>query len=969
MVLALASTAGAQVRPDLPWRTLVTEHVRVHYTPELEPLALRTAANAEWAWARLAAELPPPRGTVDIVVADNVDFANGYATPYPTNRIVIYARPPVEEMSLRNHVDWNRTVVTHELAHIFQLDRVAGWWRLAQRVFGRAAPFFPHAYAPTWLLEGVAVHYETKLAGGGRLAGTEFPAHARAIGLGDALPAVDAIVTPRPYFPGGTTPYLFGSFLVDATLRHDPTIGDDEAMRRLLDRMSGRLLPRRHNANARAAVGASFSEIYAAWRDSVVRDAAEADPAAADATEAAGVRTLTTHAWTARHPRFLPSGELIYVADDRRRSPGLYHLGPDARRRRIGRRNSVDANSPFEGARTVQGEFEFTDQYSLHSDLFSGQGVARRRLTRGQRLSHPDVHQASGRIVAVQTIPGGTQLVTLTRDDALARPLTVGSLDRVWSEPRWSRDGTRIAAALWERGGRTSIVVLDAEGRELRRFSPRGPRLTVVSSPAWAPGDSMVVFASDHEGRTMLYRGDVRSGAYALIWATRTALNTPDVSADGARIAAVELRADGYRVVTREMPGAVPLHLPDADAEPLPPVEESPLVTEPGRTTFVASETARPAWWLPASGVADDGTASIGAIAGGVDVIGRHRWELAVLRSLAHPEFSGGASYTYAGLGNPSLAFGLSRDWAHARVVSGGDFLGTLALRSDVVSATLVASRPRVRRSTYFVLGGEVGFERYRTYPWNLLSRFSDPAFQELHVLPRAVTAVGVSTLQRPGLSVSTEDGVALNAVHRARFREDLADGFANEVILTANAAKSIPLPGFARHVVAARAAFGMVDEDSRAGIGIGGVSGSSIELLPGLSVGGSARTFFIRGFEGGVQSGVRAATASAEYRAPLFRVGRGLGFVPAFLQKTSALAFADAGAAWCDRAVTGSPVCEDPIAPRTVLASVGGELTIDAALLQESLYRFRIGVARPVRGTAFAAQSVTYYFTLGNTF
>src|SRR5688572_30526848 len=88
VALALAPPAGAQVAPDGEWRTLRTPHLRVHFRPPLEEMARRTAASAELAWAQLARELTPPRAPVDLVVADNVDYANGYATVFPTNRVV-----------------------------------------------------------------------------------------------------------------------------------------------------------------------------------------------------------------------------------------------------------------------------------------------------------------------------------------------------------------------------------------------------------------------------------------------------------------------------------------------------------------------------------------------------------------------------------------------------------------------------------------------------------------------------------------------------------------------------------------------------------------------------------------------------------------------------------------------------------------------------------------------------------------
>ncbi|HMC56685.1 MAG TPA: hypothetical protein VKH19_16020, partial [Gemmatimonadaceae bacterium] len=127
----------AQVKPNAAWRTLKTEHFYVHFTPDLERVARRAAYDAEDAYAKLSQHLHPPRGPIDLVISDDVDFSNGYATPYPTPRIVLYANPPVFESALRYTDDPTQLVVTHELTHIFHLDRVGGIWKPLQQIFGR----------------------------------------------------------------------------------------------------------------------------------------------------------------------------------------------------------------------------------------------------------------------------------------------------------------------------------------------------------------------------------------------------------------------------------------------------------------------------------------------------------------------------------------------------------------------------------------------------------------------------------------------------------------------------------------------------------------------------------------------------------------------------------------------------------------------------------------------------------------
>src|SRR2546430_16444660 len=86
-LLLLASRAEAQVDPSGTWRTLHTPHFRIHFRPAYRDAALLEAREAERSYGLLATELHPPRGVVDITLADAIDAANGFTTVFPTNRI------------------------------------------------------------------------------------------------------------------------------------------------------------------------------------------------------------------------------------------------------------------------------------------------------------------------------------------------------------------------------------------------------------------------------------------------------------------------------------------------------------------------------------------------------------------------------------------------------------------------------------------------------------------------------------------------------------------------------------------------------------------------------------------------------------------------------------------------------------------------------------------------------------------
>src|SRR2546425_12293100 len=138
----LAGRADAQVDPSGRWRTLHTEHFRIHFRPAYRAVAEQEAREAERAYRLLAGELRAPRGVIDFVLGDDVDVANGATTVFPSNRVYLWLPPPVGDPGLERFDSWLRLVTVHELTHVFHLDRVRGAWGVLQRVFGRAPGLF-----------------------------------------------------------------------------------------------------------------------------------------------------------------------------------------------------------------------------------------------------------------------------------------------------------------------------------------------------------------------------------------------------------------------------------------------------------------------------------------------------------------------------------------------------------------------------------------------------------------------------------------------------------------------------------------------------------------------------------------------------------------------------------------------------------------------------------------------------------
>ncbi|PYO64270.1 MAG: hypothetical protein DMD70_01810 [Gemmatimonadetes bacterium] len=902
LFLLLASRAEAQVDPSGSWRTLHTPHFRIHFRPAYRDAALTQAREAERSYRLLATELHPPRGVVDITLADDIDAANGFTTVFPTNRITIFAAPPAGDHGLLFFDSWLRLVTTHELTHVFHLDRSRGLWGGLQRVFGRAPGLFPNEYQPSWVIEGLATYYESKFTNAGRVRGSF---HTQVLGADRAAGASRSpwSATLFTRWPDGLVPYAYGSRFFHYVAG---AVGDS-VVPRFAEATSAQLIPFCVGRQvARVAPGRTLGGEWPRGTAPDLPGTSAAPPAA---------RVLDSLLRTEPVPRVSPDGRRVaYVRDDGKGTSVLRVLDAATERPLAAHRVTGGVDYDWLGDTLLVTQLDFTSRWRIRSDLYRWvPGRDWRRATRGARLVAP--------------AGGGGRLVAITLGPASGRP-TVPAPARphgtVWEDVAPSPDGRRVAGSR-SVDGRWALVRWPADSPDAAAvlLETGGSLADVV----WTSGGELW-FVADPTGVPQVYRWSDSGGAQPL---TNEPLGAraPAPLADGTLLYAA-LRARGWEL--RRAP-ALEGGTRVTFAEPLP-FDSAPAVPQ-RETGYTMWPSLRPHFWIPVFQNEGPTGRFGGALTAGADAVGRFAYVADLF--VSREPFRAGGDFVLASsvLGNPTLDLAAWASWSDLGPPPSAPTVTLSELdHYAALGASFVTRRWRSLASLR--VAAEVERTRYAAIPDTSLAAVC-PGCVTQNLVGGSAT-VTLSRLVTGALSISPENGVAWSATYRRREEQGSAR-WSNELRSRLAVYARVPgLGGFAHHVVALRLLVGATNGPLGTLFRVGGVApqGVNVFFAPTLS---ATRAFPIRGYPSGELRGQRAAAGSVEYRVPLALVGRAVGHLPVGVDKVWLNLFADAGDAWAPGA-----------SPRlTRLRSAGLELAGRMTVSYDFPLSVRLGVAQPL--------------------
>ncbi len=538
--------AANRYDPRFRFRTISTPRFNIYFHQGEEALARRLARIAEEVAGQLRAELGAPGGRVHVILVDQTDLSNGWATPAPYNLIEITAAAPSGDSSIGNTDDWLRLVFSHEYTHIVHLDKARGWIGGLRGVFGRAPVLFPNLFLPLWQIEGIATYNESALTGEGRVPAGDFRMIVDRAAAAARFEPIDRANGGLVDWPGGAAQYAYGAYfhqyladrfgpeslvrLADETARRVPYFGAP-AFRKVFGRSLGTL----------------WNDFHAAMQQQAQQD------------ETIATRR-TRHGFSVSAPRFSDAGRLFYANANPHGFPALMELPRDGSAPRQVTTKYLGGQMAAAGGLLVFDQVELAANVGLQADLYSvsQDGGRTRRLTRGARAADPDL-SPDGRTV-VCTVQSGDRraLATLSLDHAggttQPAPL-ISEVSTNFSSPRWSPDGRSIAAERRVVGGPSEIVVVDSATGQARAVaaSPDGRNV----SPFWLSDGTTILFASDRGGKPFaIYSVEVETGRTRRLNGAGNSAQSPTVSPDGRELVFVGYSVEGFDLFSMPMDAA-----------------------------------------------------------------------------------------------------------------------------------------------------------------------------------------------------------------------------------------------------------------------------------------------------------------------------------------------------------------------------------------------------------------------------
>ncbi len=925
-----------------------TPHFQLHYHDGEEELANELAAIAE----RINSQLSQyfnwiPDSPTQVILTDRMDFSNGWATPIPRNTMTIIVSPPDEINSLEDYDNWLEMVFIHEYTHILHIDKVFGAQDILRKIFGRYDLFFPNAFQPAWILEGIATYIETDdLEHIGRGQNTSYKTLMR-VDVEHGIKSIHQVNQPMVSWPAGTTRYLYGVYFMNFIRDR---YGDKE-LRNWLHQYSNNFFWF-INTNARKTLGKNFTQL---WKEFEVYLEEQFRPTI-DKIKAAGVTegtNISNAGYFTGYPRVLPNGDLYYVSNDFASHPKLMVLKKDAAKPRKVTDVEGERFDIHPTAGILMAKIELNKSVNYFSDLyhidFDGDET---RLTKGKRYTYATWSPDGQQIIAVHNQTSNKALHLLTAKGQFVETLWQGSDKEVISQPDWSPNGKSVVAAVWRPGSQWNLEEFSLQTKTWRKLTQTP---FIEGQPQYTADGSEILFIADYTGVFNVMRMDLKSGNIVALTNLLGGAFSVTPTADGNGIFYMGINPDGHDVYRLPQVQAKQIDTQKASElsieeskNPLKEIQaDDSFSTDSAKTTYYNGlAKLAPTVWLPTININDSNdVAELGITTYGNDPLYRHFYSLYFAYDFNKEITSGQFDYIYDRW-NPTFKLSLQRN---PQRYYQSDQLRRIRMEE---TATAEFIFPFLKRDRQWAL--HLG----------LVHDKESDKWTDRNVAPHESLndqLIGVATSYNSAKfypkSISVSDGQRFRLV--AEDSETLDSDYTGQVY-------TLDWRGFLslghRHVLGGRLAGGWGTDDPQP-FRLGGIDEGFFLGTPGNSIGipttqiFNKRDYALRGYKEGLPElvGRRMSLAELEWRFPIVLIERGFMSPPVGIHNIHGKAFYNIGDAW-----------RDEFASSELMQGAGLEINTEIVIGYMFLLDLRVGYAHGFDETLGDDQ---VYISVGGTF